>query len=81
MPEYGTPESEEFQEDFKERLRRRMFLCTMVTQKAKEMEDKGKQFDIMDDKHWVHARFADIAQFTIEKLKNPQMKKVFLETF
>ena len=45
-----------------------MFLCTMVTEKAKEMEDKGKHFDVMVDEHWVHARFADIAQLTIEKL-------------
>ena len=35
MPEYGTEESQEFIQEFKVRLKRRMFLCTMVTGKAK----------------------------------------------
>ena len=45
------------------------------------MEDAGEHFDITDTKHWEHARFADIAELTIAKLKDPKMKKAFLDTF
>ena len=61
MPEYGTPENKELQEEMHERLRRRIFLCSMVASKAKSMEDAGDHFDIVENKHWEHARFADIA--------------------
>ena len=64
-----------------ERLERRMFLASMVTKKAKDAEEKGENFDIRDEKHWEHARFADIAELCIEKLKDPKMKKTFLDTF
>ena len=37
------------------------------------MEDAGEHFDITDTKHWEHARFADIAELTIAKLKDPKM--------
>jgi len=35
----------------------------------------------MDEKQWEHARFADVAHACIEKLQDPKMKKVFLDTF
>jgi tryptophan 2,3-dioxygenase len=81
MPVHGTPENEELQAEMQERLRRRIFLCSMVASKAKAMADAGEHFDIMDTKHWEHARFADIAQLTIEKLQDPKMKKAFMDTF
>ena len=68
MPPYGTPENKELREEMQERLRRRIFLCSMVAAKAKEMEDAGEHFDITDTKHWEHVRFADIAELTIAKL-------------
>ena len=45
------------------------------------MEDQGEHFDVTDDKHWEHARFADIAQKCIEKLQDNNMKKAFVDTF
>lgn len=35
MPPYGTPENKELREEMQERLRRRIFLCSMVAAKAK----------------------------------------------
>ena len=81
MPEHGTPENKELQEEMLERIRRRIFLCSMVASKAKAMEDAGELFEIVDNKQWDHTRFADIAQLTIEKLQDPKLKKKFLDTF
>ena len=45
------------------------------------MEAEGKKLDIVDEKAWEKARFAGIAHECILKLRDPQMKKVFIETF